>query len=167
MPPDSRRAATFVAPNATLSGDVQLARGTSVWFGASIRADAAPVKIGASSNVQDGSTLASAPGASLMLGRGVTVGHQVNLTACSIGDHSLIGIQAVVERGARIGSWCLVGAGSHVPADSVISSGTLTVGNPARVLRKLRLRERLLILLTGWHYRYNGRRYARRLQLLS
>lgn len=163
----SERRATFIAPNAALCGEVALACGTTVWFGASLYGDAAPVHIGTGSNVQDGATLASAPQAPLRLGRGVTVGHQVSLTACDIGDHSLIGIQAVVARGARIGRWCLVGAGSHVPAAANIADGTLALGNPARAVRKLRLGERLLILLTGWHYRYNGWRYTRRLRIVD
>lgn len=160
----SDRRRNFLAPNSTVTGDVRLATGVTVWFGATVRGDAAPVTIGRGSNVQDGASLTSAPAMPLRLGWGVTVGHQVNLDGCTIGDHSLIGIQAVVGRGARIGRWCLVGAGACVPEGAEIADGALVVGNPARVVRRLRGRERLLIWLTAWHYRYNGWRYRRQLQ---
>lgn len=151
----------YIAPGVTLVGDVQLARGASLWFGVSLRADDAPIRIGTRSNVQDNAVLVG----SVQIGQGVTIGHQVCLSSCTISDHSLVGIQAVVETGAHIGRWCVVGAGARVPEGMQIPDGSLAVGNPARVVRRVQLRDRLVIYLSAWLYRYNGWRYRRRLQI--
>ena len=127
----------WVADNATVVGDVRIGAGASVWFGAVVRADNAPVTLGARSNVQDNAVLHVDTGLQLVIGEDVTVGHQVMLHGCTIGDGSLIGIQAVVLNGARIGRNCLVGAGSLVTEGKEFPDGSLIMGSPAKVVREL------------------------------
>jgi len=102
----------WVADSAQVIGDVELGPDASVWFGAVIRGDTETIRIGRNSNVQDLSMLHADPGKPLSIGDNVTIGHQVMLHGCSIGDNSLIGIQSVVLNGARIGRNSIVGAGS-------------------------------------------------------
>ncbi|MDZ5460279.1 gamma carbonic anhydrase family protein [Azohydromonas lata] len=130
-------ATAFVAPDATLVGDVQLGPQASVWFQAVARGDNEPIRIGASSNVQEGAVLHADPGYPLTIGERVTVGHQAMLHGCTIGEGSLIGIQAVVLNGARIGKQCLVGAGAIVTEGKEFPDRSLILGAPARVVRQL------------------------------
>jgi carbonic anhydrase/acetyltransferase-like protein (isoleucine patch superfamily) len=127
----------FVAPNATVVGDVVLGDDVSVWFGAVLRGDVERLTVGAGSNVQDNSVLHADPGAPLVLGAGVTVGHMVMLHGCHVGDHSLVGIGSVVMNHARIGANCLVGARSLVTEGKAFPDGVLIIGAPARVIREL------------------------------
>ncbi len=127
----------WVADSAQVMGRVSLEEGASVWFGAVVRGDNEPIRIGRRSNIQDGSVLHSDQGQPLNIGEDVTVGHQVMLHGCTIGDGSLIGIQAVVLNGARIGRHCLVGAGSLVTEGKEFPDGSMILGSPARVVRQL------------------------------
>lgn len=127
----------YVAAEATLIGRVRLADQASVWSGAVLRGDNEPITIGARSNVQEGAVMHTDPGCPLVLGQDVTVGHQAMLHGCSVGDGSLIGIQAVVLNGAVIGRHCLVGAGALVTEGKVFPDRSLIVGAPARVVREL------------------------------
>ncbi len=127
----------FVADTARVIGRVRLADASSVWFGAVLRGDNEPIEIGAGSNVQDGAVLHTDPGFALQVGAGVTIGHQAMLHGCTVGDGSLIGIQAVVLNGARIGRNCLVGAGAVVTEGKEFPDGSLILGAPARVVRML------------------------------
>jgi carbonic anhydrase/acetyltransferase-like protein (isoleucine patch superfamily) len=127
----------WVADNATLIGHVTLGPGASVWYGAVLRGDNEPIVIGARSNVQENAVLHTDPGRPLTVGEDVTIGHQVMLHGCSIGDGSLIGIQAVLLNGAVIGRGSLVGAGALVTEDKVFADGALIVGSPAAVKRQL------------------------------
>jgi carbonic anhydrase/acetyltransferase-like protein (isoleucine patch superfamily) len=127
----------WVADNATLIGHVTLGPGASVWYGAVLRADNEPIVIGARSNVQENAVLHTDPGRPLTVGEDVTIGHLVMLHGCSIGDGSLIGIQAVLLNGAVIGRGSLVGAGALVTEDKVFADGALIVGSPAGVKRQL------------------------------
>jgi carbonic anhydrase/acetyltransferase-like protein (isoleucine patch superfamily) len=127
----------FVAPEATVIGQVTLGAHVSVWPGAVIRADNEKISIGDESNVQEGAILHVDPGKPLSIGSGVTIGHQAMLHGCTIGDGTLIGIQAVVLNGAVIGKNCLVGAGSLVTENKVFPDGSLIIGSPAKVVREL------------------------------
>ena len=127
----------WVADSAQVIGDVHLAEGSSVWFGAILRGDNEPLRIGRNSNVQDGSMLHSDPGFPLVLGENVTIGHHVMLHGCTVGDGSLIGIQSIVLNGAVIGRHCLLGAGSLVTEGKVFPDGVLIMGRPAKVVREL------------------------------
>ena len=127
----------YVAPGATLIGRVVLEDRATVWFGAIARADNEPIVIGDETNLQDGVVLHVDPGFPLSIGRGVTVGHQAMLHGCTIGDGSLIGIQAVVLNNAKIGRNCLVGAGALVTEGKEFPDGSLIMGAPAKVVGQL------------------------------
>lgn len=127
----------WIAPNASVIGQVELAARTSIWFGAVIRADNEPIRIGCESNIQENAVLHVDPGMPLTIGERVTVGHQAMLHGCTIGDESLIGIQAVILNGAKIGRHCLVGAGALVTEGKSFPDGSLIIGSPAKVARQL------------------------------
>jgi carbonic anhydrase/acetyltransferase-like protein (isoleucine patch superfamily) len=130
-------ASTYVADTASVIGRVILGEDTSVWPGAVIRADSEPITIGEGSNVQDNAVLHVDPGSPMTLGRGVTVGHQVMLHGCTIGDGSLVGIQAVVLNNVVIGEESLVAAGSIVTEGKTFPPRSLIMGAPAKVVREL------------------------------
>lgn len=127
----------YVAEAATVIGKVVLAEGSSVWSQAVLRGDNEIIAIGAGSNVQEGAVLHTDPGFPLSIGVEVTIGHQAMLHGCSVGDGSLIGIQAVVLNGAVIGNNCLVGAGALVTEGKVFPDNSLILGTPAKVVREL------------------------------
>ena len=135
-------ASAYIAPNATVLGNVVLGERASVWFAATLRGDNDPISIGESSNVQDGAVLHTDTGFPLNVAANVTIGHQAMLHGCTIGEHSLIGIQAVVLNGAVIGWFCLVGAGAIVTEKRVFGDGLLILGAPAKAVRELTAAER-------------------------
>lgn len=128
---------TYIAASASVTGDVRLGRGCSVWHGAVIRADAGPVRLGPRSNVQDNATIHVDHGFPVHLGEGVTVGHNAVVHGCDVGDNTVIGMGAIVLNGAKVGSGCIIGAGSLVTQGAVIPDGSLALGSPARVRRRL------------------------------
>ena len=154
---------SWVAPDASLIGKVRLDAGASVWFGAVLRGDNELIHIGEGSNVQDGSVLHTDMGHPLSLGKGVTVGHKVTLHGCTVGDHSLIGIGAVVLNGAKIGRHCLIGAGALIPEGREIPDGSLVMGVPGKVVRQLDEAQRCALEQSAARYVDNARRYAREL----
>ncbi|MCB1916961.1 MAG: gamma carbonic anhydrase family protein [Rhodocyclaceae bacterium] len=127
----------YIADEATIIGAVRLAEQVSIWPGAVLRADNEPITIGEASNIQDGAVLHVDPGFPLTIGARVTVGHQAMLHGCTIGEGSLIGIQAVVLNGAEIGPQSLVGAGAIVTEGKAFPPRSLILGAPARVVREL------------------------------
>jgi carbonic anhydrase/acetyltransferase-like protein (isoleucine patch superfamily) len=127
----------YVTNEATVIGTVTLGERTSVWPGATIRGDNEPIRIGSDVNIQDGAVLHVDPGCPLTLGDFVSIGHQAMLHGCTVGDNTLIGIQAVVMNKAVIGKDCLVGAGSIVTEGKVFPDRTLILGAPAKVMREL------------------------------
>ena len=157
----------WVADSASVVGKVRLAEGASVWFGAILRGDTEWLHVGRGSNVQDGSVLHTDAGIELVLGENVTVGHQVMLHGCTIGDHSLIGIQSVVLNGARIGRNCLVGAGSLVTEGKEFPDGSLIMGSPAKVVRPLTPEQIERLAWSARHYQDNARRFAAGLQRIA
>ncbi len=150
----------WVADSAEVIGRVTLGENVSIWFNAVLRGDSDTLTIGAGSNVQDGSVLHADSGFPLVLGENVTVGHQVMLHGCTVGDCSLIGIGAVVLNGARIGRNCIVGAGALVTEGKDFPDGTLIVGAPARAVRELTEVQIAALQAGAAHYVNNGRRYA-------
>jgi carbonic anhydrase/acetyltransferase-like protein (isoleucine patch superfamily) len=159
-----RHADTFVAPNATLIGSVVLEARASVWFNVVIRGDNDPIIVGEESNVQDGSVLHTDEGVPLTIGRGVTVGHKVMLHGCTIGDYSLIGINAVVLNRARIGRYCIIGANALIPEGREIPEGSLVMGTPGKVVRQLTDAERVHLQGSAAHYVHNAQRYLSQLR---
>lgn len=156
---------SWVAPSADLIGDVRLGKGTSVWFGAVIRADNTPIIIGEQSNIQDGAVCHSDPHAPLTIGTGVTVGHQAILHGCTVGSCTLIGMGARVLNGAVIGERCIVGAGALVPEGKSFEPGQLLVGAPARVVRPLTEAELQMLAASALHYAEKAALYGSSLQL--
>ena len=150
----------WAAPSADLIGDVRLGPGVSVWFGAVIRADNTPILIGAESNIQDGAVGHSDPGAPLVIGARVTVGHQAILHGCTIGDQTLVGMGARILNGAVIGAGSLVGAGALVTEGKCFEPGMLIVGAPARIIRPLTDAEIAALALSAAHYADKARHYA-------
>ena len=157
----------YVADSAQVIGNVELAEGASIWFGAILRGDNDAMTIGKNSNVQDGSMLHSDPGFPLTLGENVTIGHQVMLHGCTVGDGSLIGIKAVVLNGAKIGKNCLVGAGALVTEGKEFPDGSMILGSPAKVVRELTQEQIAGVARAAQHYVDNARRYAAGLKKLS
>ncbi|MGN8157307.1 gamma carbonic anhydrase family protein [Salinisphaera sp. RV14] len=149
----------FIAENATVIGRVRLAECASIWFNAVLRGDQELIAIGEGSNVQDGCVLHTDPGFPLTVGAGVTVGHQAMLHGCTIGDNSLIGIQAVVLNGATIGRNCLIGAGALIPEGKTIPDNSLVIGAPGRVKRELEADEIEALSHGAAHYVDNYRRF--------
>jgi carbonic anhydrase/acetyltransferase-like protein (isoleucine patch superfamily) len=142
----------WVADSASVIGRVRMEDGASVWYGAVLRGDNDLIHLGRNTNVQDGSVLHTDAGFALTLGEHVTVGHQAMLHGCSIGDGSLIGIQAVVLNGAKIGRNCIVGAGALVTEGKEFPDGSLIVGSPAKLVRPLTPAQfEMLVRLPG-HY---------------
>jgi gamma-carbonic anhydrase len=135
--PDVSRAA-FVAASAELTGEVELGDGASVWYGAVLRADLAPIKLGAGTNVQDGAVMHVAEGLPCALGDDVTVGHRAILHGCSIGDRCLIGMGAILLDGSVIGEESIVGAGALVTQGKSFPPRSMILGSPAKVARELR-----------------------------
>ena len=127
----------WVADSAQVIGRVALEEGASVWFGAILRGDNEWISIGRGSNVQDGTVMHTDMGYPLTIGEHVTIGHQAMLHGCTIGDGSLIGIQAVVLNNAKIGRNCLVGAGALVTEGKEFPDGSLIMGAPAKVVGQL------------------------------
>jgi carbonic anhydrase/acetyltransferase-like protein (isoleucine patch superfamily) len=153
----------FVAPDATLIGRVVLEHEASVWFNVVIRGDNDPIVIGAGSNIQDGSVLHTDDGVPLTIGPFVTVGHQVMLHGCTIGEGSLIGIKAVVLNHAVVGRECLIGACALIPEGKVIPDRSLVMGTPGRVIRTLTDAEIAGIRAISEGYVANARRYLAQL----
>ncbi len=132
----------FVADGARIVGDVTLAEGASVWYNAVLRADSAPIVVGAGSNVQDNVSVHVDSGHGVVIGEKVSIGHNAVVHGCEIGDGSLIGMGAVVLSGAVIGAGCLVAGGAVVLSGTVVPDGSLVAGVPAKVRRSLTEEER-------------------------
>ncbi len=127
----------FVAPSADIIGRVKVAADASVWFGAVIRGDEAPISIGEGSNVQDNAVLHCDHQSPMNIGRNVTVGHGAIVHGATIGDNVLIGMGAVILNGAKIGDNCIIGAGAVVKENADIPADSMLVGVPAKVIRTL------------------------------
>jgi carbonic anhydrase/acetyltransferase-like protein (isoleucine patch superfamily) len=149
----------WVADNATVIGRVALAEGASIWYGAVLRGDNDVITIGRDSNVQDGCVLHTDLGWPLTLGDRVSVGHQVMLHGCTVGDGTLVGIQSVLLNGAKIGRHSIVGAGSLVTEGKEFPDGALIVGRPAKLVRMLTPDEISRLQATAAHYVENARRH--------
>ena len=151
----------WVAPNATIIGDVTLEKNSSIWFNAVLRGDIENILIGEGSNVQDGSVLHTDPGYPLKVGKNVTIGHLVMLHGCTIGDNSLIGIGAVILNNAKIGNNCIIGAKTLIAENKEIPDDSLVVGSPGRVLRKVTEDEKKAVIENTKHYQDNWKRYSK------
>jgi carbonic anhydrase/acetyltransferase-like protein (isoleucine patch superfamily) len=160
-------AGAWVADSAQVMGDVRLAENSNVWFGTVVRGDSETITIGKNTNIQDASVLHADPGKPLMIGDNVSVGHQVMLHGCTVGDGSLIGIGAIVLNGAVIGKNCLVGAGSLVTEGKVFPDGCMILGSPAKVVRELSQEQKDGLLGISKHYVDNALRFNKVLKKIA
>ncbi len=157
----------YVHEDATVIGRVIMHAGSSVWPQVVLRGDNEAITIGKGSNVQDGSVLHTDVGAPLDIGENVTIGHQVMLHGCTIGDGALIGIQAVILNGAKIGRNCLVGAGSVVTEGKQFPDNSLILGSPAKVVRELTPEQIANMQRGSTGYVNNARRYKTQLKRIG
>ncbi|MES2973587.1 MAG: gamma carbonic anhydrase family protein [Pseudomonadota bacterium] len=157
----------WVADSGQVMGNVEMGENASVWFGAVVRGDTEIIRIGRNSNIQDNAVLHADVDSPLTIGDNVTVGHQVMLHGCTVGDNSLIGIQAVVLNNARIGRNCIVGAGSVVTEGKEFPDNSLIIGAPAKVVRTLDDAAAARLRQSAAHYVENSRRYAKGLKKIG
>ncbi|MBL8523751.1 MAG: gamma carbonic anhydrase family protein [Betaproteobacteria bacterium] len=157
----------YVAPNATVIGNISLGKGANIWWNVVIRGDNDRITIGENVNIQDGSVLHTDEGVPLTLEKGVSVGHMVMLHGCTVKEGSLIGIKAVVLNHAVIGRDCLIGANSLIPEGKVIPDRSLVVGSPGRVVRQLSDDEVKMVRGIAQHYLDNAARYRQDLKPLA
>ena len=146
---------TYIAPNATVLGDVRLGENVNIWYGAVVRGDSGTLCIGEGSNIQDNCVVHSprTPGKNrVSVGRFCTVGHAAILHGCTVGDHCLIGMGAIVLDGAKLGDHCMVGAGAVVTGKTDAPAGSLLLGNPAKIIRSLTDEEKQHIEENAAHY---------------
>ena len=157
----------WVAPTASVMGNVILKKNASIWWGAIARGDNDPITIGENSNVQDGSVLHTDLGAPLTIGANVTIGHMVMLHGCTIGDGSLIGIGSIVLNGAKIGKNCLIGAGTLITEGKEIPDNSMVMGAPGKVVREIGEQHAMILQASALHYVENWKRYARDLTVVA
>jgi carbonic anhydrase/acetyltransferase-like protein (isoleucine patch superfamily) len=149
----------WVADSATVLGRVTMGENSSVWYGAVLRGDNDRITLGNRVNVQDGSVLHTDHGYPMVLGDDVSIGHLVMLHGCTIGEGSLIGIQAVILNGAKIGRNCLVGAGAVVTEGKEFPDNSLILGSPAKVVRELSPEQAARVHMAAAHYVENAVRH--------
>ena len=157
----------WVADNATVIGRVEAGSNVSVWYNVVIRGDNDPITIGDNTNIQDGSVLHNDDGVPLKIGSGVTVGHMVMLHGCTVGDDTLIGINAVVLNHAVIGKNCIIGANALIPEGKVIPDRSLVVGSPGRIIRELTDEDIAGLHTNAANYVRNSRMYAAELRHIT
>jgi carbonic anhydrase/acetyltransferase-like protein (isoleucine patch superfamily) len=160
-------ASAYVADSANLIGKVTVEAKASIWDGVTIRGDNERITIGENSNVQEGTVMHTDMGYPLTLGKNVTVGHQAMLHGCTVGEGSLIGIQAVVLNGAKIGKGCLVGAGALVTEGKEFPDHSLILGTPAKVVRTLTEEDLLRLQGNADSYVERGQRFRAELKKIG
>lgn len=156
----------WVAPSAVVIGKVQLARGASIWFNSVLRGDVELISVGESTNIQDNCVLHTDPRFPLTIGQGCSVGHNVTLHGCTIGDYTLIGMGAIILNGARVGNNCIIGANALIAENKEIPDNSVVLGSPGRVTRQvdeanLEARQR-----QAERYEANWRRFAKGMVLV-
>ena len=157
----------WVADSAQVIGNVVLEENASVWFGAVLRGDTETLTVGRNSNVQDGTVVHADHGFPVVIGENVTVGHQVMLHGCTIGDGSLVGIQAVILNGAKIGRNCLVGAGALVTEGKEFPDNSMIIGSPAKAVRELSPEQAERLRHGALHYVDNAKRFKNGLKKIG
>ncbi len=159
--PEQIDASAFVAPGAVVVGDVTIGAETSLWFGAVVRGDVAPIVVGPRTSVQDNCVLHVDAGFPCRIGAGVTIGHGAIVHGATVEDDVLIGIGATVLNGAHIGAGSLIGAGALVPPGMEVPPGSLVMGVPGKVVRAVGEADRAMMRENAAHYVEYGRRYKR------
>ena len=160
-------ASAWVADSAQVMGEVEIGENSSLWFGAIVRGDTETIRIGDNTNIQDGSVLHADVGMPLTIGNNVTVGHQVMLHGCTVGDGALIGIGAIVLNGAKIGKGCIVGAGALVTEGKEFPDGSMILGSPAKAVRELTPAQKEGLIKSAIHYVENAELYKMGLKKIA
>jgi carbonic anhydrase/acetyltransferase-like protein (isoleucine patch superfamily) len=160
-------ASAFVAGSADIIGDVEVGENASIWFQVVLRGDVAPIRVGANTNIQDGTVVHGFPNSPVTIGDWVTVGHRAVLHACTVENHCLIGIGAIVLNNARIGEGSIVAAGALVVENTVVPPNSLYLGVPARLKRRLTEADRNFIDLHAAHYLQYKERYLAELSIFG
>ncbi len=155
----------WIAPDANLIGSVRIGAGASVWYGATLRGDNELIDLGEGSNIQENCVLHTDMGFPLTIGARCTIGHRAMLHGCTIGAGSLIGMGATVLNGAVIGRGCLIGAGALITEGKEIPDGSLVIGAPGKVVRKLNAEARERLVRSAVNYQANARRFAAGIQM--
>jgi carbonic anhydrase/acetyltransferase-like protein (isoleucine patch superfamily) len=163
-PPSDR---FWLAPGATIIGQVEIDEDVGIWFGSVLRGDNEPIRIGRGTNIQEGVMVHTDPGLPVAIGEGCTIGHHAIVHGCTIGDNSLIGMGATVLNGAKIGRNCLVGANALITEGKEFPDGSLIVGSPARVVRSLNEEQVEGLRRSARNYVANWRRFARDLRRMD
>ena len=155
-----REGKNWIAPNATIIGDIVIKNDASIWFNAVLIGDIEQIVVDEGSNIQDGSVLHTDPGCPLMVGKRVTVGHMVMLHGCTIGNDSLIGIGSIILNKAKVGSNCIIGANSLITENKIIPNNSLVLGSPAKVVREITKEESNYIKENTQEYRDLWKKYT-------
>lgn len=154
----------FIADNATVIGSVIIHSDVSIWFNAVIRGDNDLITIGEGTNIQDGAVLHTDEGIPLNIGKGITVGHQAMLHGCTIGENSLIGINAVILNNAVVGKNCIIGANSLITQGKVIPDNSMVLGSPGKIVREVNEEEIEELKHSAEHYIQNYKRFKEQLK---
>jgi carbonic anhydrase/acetyltransferase-like protein (isoleucine patch superfamily) len=157
----------YIAPGAQVIGSVNLGRGATVWFNCVLRADSERIVVGDGTNVQDGTIIHADPGSPAHLGNNVTIGHRALLHSCSIGDGSLIANGAMILDRVRIGRDCLIAAGALVPPDKEIADGSVVMGAPGKIVRRVTESDLAMMRYAWEHYVARGKEYRQSLQVAT
>lgn len=160
-------ASNWIAPDATIIGNVRLGRNVGVWFGVVLRGDNEPIIIGDDTNLQEHTIMHTDAGFPVTVGVGCTIGHRALLHGCTIGDNSLVGMGAIVLNGARIGKNSLIGAGSLVTEGKNFPDNSLIMGTPAKLVRVLDEPAVEKLRKSARHYVENARRFKAGLQAMD
>jgi len=154
----------WIAPTASVVGNVIIEAGASVWFGAVVRGDNEPITIRANANIQDNAVLHSDPGSPLTIGKNATVGHLAMCHGCEIGANALVGIGATVLNRAVIGPDCLVGAHALVTEGKTFAAGSMIIGSPAKAVKELPDAQKAMLKMSGDVYVKNSARFREELK---
>ncbi len=153
----------FIAPTASVIGQVKLARNSSIWFGSTVRGDNEPILLGEGSNVQDNCVLHTDPGHPIILGKNTSIGHMVMLHGCFVDEYSLVGIGSTILNGAKIGKFCLIGANTLITEGKVIPDRSVVMGSPGKIIRQATDRDMEIAAAPAPHYIKRSKLYRENL----
>ena len=157
----------WIAHDANIIGNVEVCKKASVWFGATLRGDNEKILVGDGSNIQENCVLHTDHGFPLEIGENCTIGHSVILHGCTIAENTLIGMGSTILNGAQIGKGCLIGAGSLITENKIIPDGSLVMGAPGKIIRKLDDEAKLNLIGSAVHYQERAAEFNKNLTKIS